>query len=315
VASGLEQRLRRLDGAVQHGAQVDMVAPQLQAIGRDPRDVEQIVRQPYQLMELPAHDRQGAFLQPRILTGATQQLQRIAQRCERIAQLVGERRQELVLAAVGFAQHLFGVAALGHIDTDTDASVDCASRIVEWLDVVLHVDDAAVGAHDFDVIGDARAVRDGVLHRELVGRNRMALTLDPIPRLFAGRRVQRDVDVGRDAEQARQRIIRRDEAALRIVGNGNWNGRALEHANERRQPCPQLVGARIVRQVERRYQVHRGSLRRAALSSIRLTPAGRPPNLVCISRYVCAESRLAAPLSAASRITAEGPVGDVQCIS
>ena len=79
-------------------------------------------------------------------------------------------RQKFVLAAVRLAQDVLDVLALRHVDADADAAAHLAVAVVERFDVVLHVHDATVRADDLDDIGDVRAMRHRVLHRQLVGR-------------------------------------------------------------------------------------------------------------------------------------------------
>jgi hypothetical protein len=153
-------------------------------------------------VQLAAHDRQRPFFQPCIVARAAHQLEGIPQRRQGVAELVRQRGQEFVLSPGGVPQHLFRVPPLGHVHADADAPVDQTFRVVQRLDVVLHVDDAPVRPHDLDVVGHAHPVRDGVLHRQVGRRDRLAAPLDPISRLLAGGRSQRDVDVVREAQQA-----------------------------------------------------------------------------------------------------------------
>ena len=55
-----------------------------------------------------------------------QHVQRVADRRQRIAQLVRQHRQELVLAAVGLAQRLLGALALGDVDHRADEAEEAA---------------------------------------------------------------------------------------------------------------------------------------------------------------------------------------------
>ena len=71
-------------------------------------------------------------------------LERVADRRQRIAQLVGEGGEELVLAAVGAAQRLLDRLAAGHVD---DRAEHARRRVAVAVDRAVHLDpvDAAVG--------------------------------------------------------------------------------------------------------------------------------------------------------------------------
>ena len=81
----------------------------------DPGHVQQVVDQPGQLPDLPLHHRPGLARRSSGSRGQSEDLQGVADRGQRVAQLVGQRRQELVLAAVGLPQRLLGPLALGDV--------------------------------------------------------------------------------------------------------------------------------------------------------------------------------------------------------
>ena len=87
---------------------------QLELPRTDASHVQQVVDQPHEMLELPVHHVERAH-QPRIRIDLARDLQPVAQRRQWIAQFVRERRQEFVLAAVGGAQRLFGLDALGDV--------------------------------------------------------------------------------------------------------------------------------------------------------------------------------------------------------
>jgi hypothetical protein len=69
----------------------------------DTRDIEQLVDQPHHMGQLSVH--RVADVGSAVSLGIlAQDIQPIAQRRQRIAQLVGQGRQELVLSAVGFPE-------------------------------------------------------------------------------------------------------------------------------------------------------------------------------------------------------------------
>jgi hypothetical protein len=163
---------------------------------------------------------------------------------------VRERGEEFVLAAIGVAQAHLGRLPVGEVDAHTDAAIDLAVRVVERFDVVLDVEDAAVGADDFNLVADGGPVRDRVLHRQLADRDVLAVALDAVLCAFAGRRRQRDVDVGREAHQRGERAVGGNEAAVRVVRDGDRNWRAVDNGLERPQTLAQILGTEVVENVE-----------------------------------------------------------------
>src|SRR4029079_2361227 len=64
---------------------------------------------------LPCHDR-ARLVKRYIPLAKPHRFQSVADRSQRIAQLVGQRGQELVLAAIGLFERLFGTNSLGDIN-------------------------------------------------------------------------------------------------------------------------------------------------------------------------------------------------------
>ena len=84
---------------------------QLDLAARDARDFEQVVDQPHHVVDLPLHHLADCACACGSLSpGQPQDLQRVADRRQRIAQLVRQRREELVLAAIRRAQRLASAA-------------------------------------------------------------------------------------------------------------------------------------------------------------------------------------------------------------
>ena len=96
VAIGLHQRHRGFDRRVENRAQRRRRALHGELAAIDARDVEQIVDQPHQQLQLALHRLMRRIGAP----GELQRIQRVAERRQRIAQLVGERGEEFVLAPV-----------------------------------------------------------------------------------------------------------------------------------------------------------------------------------------------------------------------
>ena len=103
--------------AVIEAVQRDDLAAEVDLAARDPRDVEEVVDQPRHVIELPLDDgdRATGLLAEAL---ALEQRQRVPDWCKRVAQLVGEDRDEIVLAVVGVSQGLFGTPAIGDVGAD-----------------------------------------------------------------------------------------------------------------------------------------------------------------------------------------------------
>ncbi len=108
VSLALDQRPGGLHRAGDHRAQVGRLEPKQNRALRDPRDVAQVVDLPRDMADL-AHQRGMGPGDVLVVAGDALQHRRcIADRHQRIAQLVAQHRQELVLAARGLAQRLLG---------------------------------------------------------------------------------------------------------------------------------------------------------------------------------------------------------------
>ncbi len=139
----LDQRPAGLDRVLQHRQHVDPVRPELDLALGDAADVEQVVDQMDHLTEL-AFDDVASAVDGLRLARQGHDLERIADRRERIAQLVGEGGEEFVLAAVGAAQRLLHRLAAGGID---DRAEHAGRRGAVAVDRAVHLDpvDASVG--------------------------------------------------------------------------------------------------------------------------------------------------------------------------
>ena len=86
-----------------HRRQFDPLLAEFQLAAGDAAHVQQVVHQPHHLPKLPLHH--GAGLLSGVPVGRQpDDLQGVADRGQRVAEFVGQRRQELVLAAVGLRQ-------------------------------------------------------------------------------------------------------------------------------------------------------------------------------------------------------------------
>src|SRR5207248_7591852 len=88
------------------------LTPQLQLAAGDPRDIDQIVDEPHELIKLLRHHTDELLDLIGLLRSGGNELDGGGERGERIAQLMSERGQELILAASTFAQRLLCSLAL-----------------------------------------------------------------------------------------------------------------------------------------------------------------------------------------------------------
>ena len=124
----LDQRPRRLDRARHDRVDLDRLEAQADLAPRDARDVQQVVDQARELVDLPVDD-VARPLQPlrRRRRFARRRLGRVADRRQRVAQLVRQHRQELVLAA-SLDQQLVASLLFGQVGDDQAVDVGVVDR-------------------------------------------------------------------------------------------------------------------------------------------------------------------------------------------
>ena len=135
--------LEGLDRAAHRIAQVQRLEPQRELAVHDAREVEQVVHQPHLLADVAVNRLQRALRQLVQAAVAAQDLGPAEDRLQRRAQLVGQRRDELVLQAIGGLGRLarglqLGARPLllGHVlpgdQHRLDGAVGPAQRIARW---------------------------------------------------------------------------------------------------------------------------------------------------------------------------------------
>jgi hypothetical protein len=208
MARAFDMRPSRLDRALHDGAQIDPLAAYLHAIAIDSCDIEQIVGQPHELQELPLHGREGLQPDRFVVRRNFQELHRVTNGSEGIPQLMGQGRQELVLATVDFLQDIGVFLSLGQVHANADAARDVPGVVVERLNVVLYEHDGAIRTLDFNLVSQRDLVLYRVLHRKLLWRELLAVTADSVRWDATGRRRERHVRSWRHPEQSRKRRVR-----------------------------------------------------------------------------------------------------------
>jgi hypothetical protein len=128
VGTLLEQRAGHLDRLAQHLRQGGAFDAQHDLAARDARDVEQVVHQAHQVLDLALDDL--ALARMGVLAAHAHQLQRGDDRRQRVAQLVAQHRQELVLGLAGRGQLDLTMAAPPASSAASRNSLTSASRAV-----------------------------------------------------------------------------------------------------------------------------------------------------------------------------------------
>jgi hypothetical protein len=147
VAAPVDERPARLERARRDDAEVDGLAAEPEPALGDARDVEQVVDQPHELADLAVDDVAAPRDDRGVLGLRAHELDDVADRGQRVAQLVREHRQEVVLAAVGVAQRLLEPHGLG--DVGQRAADDARVALAVALDAAPRAQPArrAVGRH------------------------------------------------------------------------------------------------------------------------------------------------------------------------
>ena len=165
----LEQRLRRLDRLRHHARELERLLGEGDLAARHPRDVEQIVDEPHEVLglaqdHLPLVRRRHVAAQLHELGGGEDGRQRVAE-------LVRQQRQEFVLAAIGLAQRGLRLLEARHVDERADRPPRRAARIAQRDGIAVEVNDLPViEANLLFVVSHFDAARRS-LQRELLGRN------------------------------------------------------------------------------------------------------------------------------------------------
>ena len=117
---GFEERPDDAQSRPDHGREIEAFSPQLDLAAPDSGDIEEVVDESDRVLQLTV----GDLARPvAVVLGGPrrpEELEGVADRGERVPQLVRERREELVLATVGLLQRPLGLLALGHVEDEGD---------------------------------------------------------------------------------------------------------------------------------------------------------------------------------------------------
>jgi hypothetical protein len=130
-----------------HRFQIDVVLLELELPARDARYVEQIVEQQRHALHLARNDFAAPLALAVVGRVGVEDAHCIADRRQRIAQLMCQRGEELVLAAIGLEQRALGVLEPRDVEVDTGPALDpaAASRIgTPWARMAWYLPSAPI---------------------------------------------------------------------------------------------------------------------------------------------------------------------------
>ena len=153
VLLGVEQRARRFHRDADDGLEVDVVLLELELAARDARHVEQVVEQQRHALHLARDDFAAPLALAVVGRVRIEDAHGVANGRERIAQLVRQRGEELVLAPVGLEQRALGVLEAADVEIDAGPALDAPGLVADGHalredGVVLPVDAHACGVRD-----------------------------------------------------------------------------------------------------------------------------------------------------------------------
>ena len=170
MRAGLGGRADHLDRLLDDGGEQHGLSPEGDLAVRDTRDVEQVVHQAGEVAHLSVRHVHEVLAVGHV---ELEQVERGAQRGEGIAELVGQHREELVLATIGIGElgralfELFGqTLALGDVRADADHAGQPPGGVAHHAPLGGHPPEGAVGTDgaELDVVAWPllHGARDGV---------------------------------------------------------------------------------------------------------------------------------------------------------
>ena len=203
----LKHRPACFDRALQDDRQIGPLLAELNRPARDARNVEQVVHQADHLFQLPLHRAARLVHGVLVVAGDSDDFERIADGGQGISELVGERGQEFVLAAVGFLQDVLGPPPLRHVAENHHDAHDLPVLIADGGGAVVDGPLGPASPHQHGVVrqSDDHPVAQDFLHRAFNagprlliddakhGVERLAVRLRQLP---AGERFGHAVEIG-----------------------------------------------------------------------------------------------------------------------
>ena len=228
VALHVEQRAHLFDGAVDDCGDVEVFLLDLGQAAGDARDVQQVVHQVGHVLGLAHDDVAGVARALRVERAALQELGGGRDRRQRVAQLVRQHRQELVLLAVGGAQLVLDALAHGDVAAFHEDALDVALRAADRL---VHEVDEALFQRRAGFALDA--------HRHRMAHERLARLVDLVEQLeealvrdLGQRLARRLADQLAAADQLQVGLVGDLEHVIRAAQHGEDAGRLLEQAHQ-----------------------------------------------------------------------------------
>src|SRR5581483_11185624 len=159
----VDDRSAGLDRLRDDRAQVDGFQLQRDLPTRDPRNVEQVVHQPRQLTELATDYVPGPENGVVRARDLVQELDRHADRCERVPELVSEHREEFVLAASGLPELLLRQLARRDVHGTPEVAAEGSGDAEIGHPVVQHPTIFAIMTTESELAREGPALRECVI--------------------------------------------------------------------------------------------------------------------------------------------------------
>src|SRR5215475_14029985 len=115
VLACIQDGTRSFDGVRENRAELGGALLYHELSAGDPRHIEEVVQQSGHVGDLPLDDLFRARMKFGFSRALLRRCQSIANRREGITQLVRQHRQELILLAIGYAEMILELLALGYI--------------------------------------------------------------------------------------------------------------------------------------------------------------------------------------------------------
>ena len=219
LAAALEQRAAGLDRGPQHRRELHAFLAELEPVAGDPRDVHQVVDEPRHLPHLAVDRVQRPLrLWPECLL-EMQDLNGVANRGQRIPQLVRQDRQEFVLRAVSLRQDVLGMLAGGDVHEHVHRAEHLAGLVADRVGMSQHGAALAVRTLDDDLVTVVFLPGlQGQRHPALVVRQRRSVRREEPER--AAEAVRGVVQLRRAPPELERVVVEERDEPVRVAGVG-----------------------------------------------------------------------------------------------
>ena len=131
VSRGIDQWSRGFDRTANRRGELDALPAELQFAARNSRDLQQVVDQPHEVGQLAFEHAARLLRHRRLALARFQQLDRVANGSQRVAEFVSQRRQKFVLPPVRVLERLLRAFFLRDIFGDSRQAEYAALRVLD----------------------------------------------------------------------------------------------------------------------------------------------------------------------------------------